>query len=71
MGEIEEMHLRALAGYEKTQGLEHYQTLDTRYNLALLYATQSLFEDATKDFQLALQICTKTLGPEHPKTIEV
>ena len=36
MKEAEEMYLRVLIGYEKTQGSEHTSTLDTINNLEAL-----------------------------------
>lgn len=67
---IEEMYLRALAGYEKAWGREHKQPLDTRYNLAGMYKEQSMFQDAAKHFKLVVQGYTKILGSEHWETVK-
>jgi len=64
------MYLRALAGYEKAWGSEHISTLDTIYNLAIMYMKRLMFEDAAKHFELVVQGYTKILGPEHSETVE-
>lgn len=70
MKEAKDRYLRALVGYKKVRGLEHKQTLDTRYNLAVTYRGQSFFEDAKKHFKLVIQGYKNTLGPEHKETID-
>lgn len=46
MKEAEEMYLRALTGYEKTQGLEHTTTLDVVIHLGILYDNQDRMKEA-------------------------
>ena len=67
--EAEDTYLRALAEYEKAWGPEHKQTLDKRYNLALLYKARSI-GIAIQLFELVVQDSTKLLGPEHGETVE-
>ncbi len=70
MREVEAMYLRALAGKEKAWGPDHKNSLDTRYNLALLYKAKSMRKDAAKHFDLVVQGYARLLGPGHPETIE-
>lgn len=64
------MHLRALAGYEKDWGSDHKDTLDRRYNLAGLFESKSMFQDAAKHFKLVVQGYTNLLGPGHPEAVD-
>lgn len=70
MKEAEDMYLRALAGYEKAWGPEHKRTLDTRYNLGLLYKIRSMFVNAAQQFELVVQGYTKLLGQEYGEIVE-
>ena len=64
----EKMYMRALRGYEKAWEVEHISTLNTIYNLGLLYDTQSRLTEAEEMFTRALRGYEKTLGKNHPDT---
>ena len=50
------MYMRALAGYEKLLGRDHRSTLNTVYNLGLLYADQGKLDQAEHMFIRAERI---------------
>jgi tetratricopeptide (TPR) repeat protein len=52
--EAEEMYQRALAGQEKTLGLEHLSTLNTVNNLGMLKAQRGKLVEAEEMYQRAL-----------------
>ena len=64
------MYLRALMGLEKAWGAEHKRSLDTRFNMAILYRKENRLQDARAQLELAVQGYTKVLGPDHRKTIK-
>lgn len=66
MKEAEEMYVRALTGFEKVYDSEHASTLDTIYNLGILYRYQSSrMKEAERMFLRALTGYEKFQGPEH------
>jgi tetratricopeptide (TPR) repeat protein len=68
--EAETLYQRALAGYEKTLGLEHTTTLDTVNNLGTLYRKQGKQVEAETLYQRALAGKEKALGLEHTSTLK-
>ena len=67
--EAEDMYVRALAGAEKSLGLEHTSTLDTVNNLGVLYKNQGKMREAEEMYVRALAGYEKALGPEHTSTL--
>lgn len=59
------MHKRALVGREKAFGWDHTSTLDTVYNLGLLYKGPHRLEVAEATFKQALVGYEEALGPDH------
>ena len=71
-GELEEakaMYEHALAGYEKSLGINHPDTLDTIHNFAALLSGQNKLEEAKTMYEKALAGKEKRLGVDHPKTL--
>jgi tetratricopeptide (TPR) repeat protein len=67
--EAEELHRRALEGYEKARGPEHLQTLGSLNNLALTLHYQGKFKAAEEMYRHTLESREKVLGPEHLETL--
>lgn len=63
---VEQMHQRALGGYERP---DHTSTLRTVNNLGNLYRNQDRLEEAGQMHMRALAGLEKALGPEHPSTL--
>ena len=58
--------VRALSVSEKELGPDHPSTARSLNNLAILYNSQGLYEEALPLFQRALTISEQALGPDHP-----
>lgn len=54
MKEVEDMYLRALAGYEKAWGSKYTSTLNTVNNLDLLYSDQGKMKEVEDMYLRAL-----------------
>ncbi|MCP4284423.1 MAG: CHAT domain-containing protein [Gammaproteobacteria bacterium] len=54
---------------ERVLGSEHPQTLESIYNLAILYWSQGRYEEAEPLHKRALAARERALGPEHPDTL--
>ena len=63
------MYLRALAGYEKTLGPDHYSTIDTVNNLGHLYKYQQKKPEAEAMFLRAVAGYEKAWGPDYVSTL--
>jgi tetratricopeptide (TPR) repeat protein len=59
------MYQRALQGYEKALGKYHTPTLDTAYNLGILYLKQRSQFQALAKYNRALQGYEIALGRDH------
>ena len=55
---------------EQALGPEHFDTLGSLNNLAILYDVQGKYEQAEPLYQRALAICEHVHGPEHPDTAQ-
>jgi tetratricopeptide (TPR) repeat protein len=64
------MYRRALGAYEKALGPDHTSTLNTVYNLGLLYSDQGKLEEAEGMYQRALAGKEKALGRDHTSTLD-
>jgi tetratricopeptide (TPR) repeat protein len=62
------MYQRALQGKEKALGAEHTSTLDTVYNLGILYMNQGKLAEAEQMYQRALQGYEKAVGIDNITT---
>lgn len=51
-------------------GLEHEETLETLWNLALTYRNQDKYGDAEERYTQLVDIKSKTLGKDHPETLD-
>ena len=60
---------RALAGEEKSLGVDHPNTLAIVYNMALVFDNQGQYDKALKNYERALAGCEKSLGVDHPDTL--
>jgi tetratricopeptide (TPR) repeat protein len=65
----EELHRRALEGYEKVLGKEHPFTLSSVNNLATVLQAQGDHKAAEELHRRALEGREKVLGTEHPDTL--
>ncbi|KAK3950425.1 hypothetical protein QBC32DRAFT_264587 [Pseudoneurospora amorphoporcata] len=65
------MYQRALEGKEKALGPDHTSTLDTVYNLGILYQTQGRLKEAEVMYQRALSGYSAALGSSHAKSLLV
>ena len=63
------MYQRALAGREKTLGLEHPDTLSSVNNLGILLSDKGDYAEAEEMHRRALTGREKVLGPNHPDTL--
>lgn len=59
----------ALAGLERTRGLDQMSTLDTANNLANVYAAQGKVYLAEEVYKRFLEVMQRTLGPNHELTL--
>ena len=62
------MYLRALTGFEKGWGPDHTSTIDTVYNLGILYSNQGRMADAEAMYRRVLAGKEKAWGPDHSHT---
>jgi tetratricopeptide (TPR) repeat protein len=60
---------RTMAGYEKTLGPDHPDTLRSITNLATLYLSRGRLDDAEPLFRRAVTGKENLLGPDHPDTL--
>ena len=61
--------LRVLDARERTQGLEHPDTLSTKGDIASIYASQGRYADALALHLRTLEAQERTLGPDHHDTL--
>ncbi|MEL7330755.1 MAG: tetratricopeptide repeat protein, partial [Cyanobacteria bacterium J06560_2] len=61
-------YLEALAISKAELGERHPDTAGSLFNLAALYYQTQRFRPALDCIQVALEIYTPTLGPDHPTT---
>ena len=64
------MYQQAFARYVKALGSDHKSTLDTVYNLGVLYKDQGRLEEAEAMYQQALAGYEKALGSDHKSTLK-
>jgi hypothetical protein len=64
------MHQQALEGHEKVLGPEHLSTVSSAHFLAKLLAKQDHVSEALPLYQRASAGLHKTLGEDHPITVE-
>lgn len=57
---------KALFLYERSLGPEHLKTAMCHYNLGHLYKSVGRFDDAEREFLLAMPVVQKQCGPRHP-----
>ena len=69
-GQAEDMYVRALAGNEKTLGLDHPSTLQLLNDLGQIYMVQGKYGKAEDMYVRALAGNEKTLGRNHPSTLK-
>src|SRR5258706_4087181 len=60
---------RALAGKEKSLGVDHPSTLATVHNMASVFDNQGQYDKALKYYEPALTRSQKSLGVDHPATL--
>jgi hypothetical protein len=70
LSDAEPLYREALAGYRRTLGDEHPDTLGSINNLANLLMDQGKLGDAEPLYREALAGCRRTLGDEHPNTLD-
>jgi tetratricopeptide (TPR) repeat protein len=70
LGKAEQMHERALQGYEEALGSNHTSTLATVNNLGLLYKGQGKLSEAEQMYERALRGYEEALGPNHTTTLQ-
>jgi tetratricopeptide (TPR) repeat protein len=70
LGKAEQMHERALQGYEEALGPIHTSTLGTVNNLGILYANQGKLGEAEQMYERALRGYEEALEPTHTSTLQ-
>ncbi|KAL2797415.1 hypothetical protein BJX66DRAFT_348560 [Aspergillus keveii] len=64
-----ELYKQALAGFERSIGLNNIAALDTINNFGLLYTKRGDLNLAEEMLQRAMRGCERILGPEHTSTL--
>jgi tetratricopeptide (TPR) repeat protein len=67
--EAETLLGQTLAASEKQLGVEHPDTLEIMYTLALVYTAQGHYDEAEIQYRHVLALREKQLGSEHPDTL--
>src|SRR2546423_1842602 len=67
--EAEQVHRRALEGYEKSLGREHPSTLTSVYCLAYLYHQCKRYDAASELYERVCDGYKRRLSPNHPTTV--
>ncbi|KAL7270221.1 hypothetical protein RUND412_007077 [Rhizina undulata] len=67
--QAEESYRNALAGYEKSRGKDHLDTLTIVHNMAVLFWRQGRYEEVLEFYQRVLAGREKALGKDHSETL--